>query len=1079
MIDYLPIEIPVAPIGFGSKEAGGARLIIKSLVLENFKSYAGRHEVGPFHKKFSTVVGPNGSGKSNIIDALLFVFGYRAQRMRHKKISKLIHSSESCQDLDEASVTVRFIKIIDTGPGSEDYETVSGTAFEIRRTVFADGSSAYHVDNKKATHRDICDLLRSYGIDIDHNRFLILQGEVKQIAMMKPKAANENDDGMLEFLEDIIGTSRFKPILESLDNRIKELNHFRQEKYLRVKLIQQEKDALAGAKDEAMAWIEKTNEIVLLRNKFLQKHIHEAEEMKTKYVTAVESYMAKLKEHQTQLKTVSGEKKNCEKLLSEFNKKMDDLRKTLDLRKKEFANCESKDAKLQQDLMHAKKKILKLEKQIGNEEKALEELKKTAASTTGDDAEENMKLQVESIQKKIKDLESKKVKYEEEYQEAIEALRPETESLRAERKKKEKEIVKVAKTADEAKSKLQLAESELEALTSAETRENEKLEQLKTRFDNDSERKEDLSREAQVTSTRGKELKKKFEGLKKEMSESDAKAETLTQAIAQDRRKVSETKESQHAAGARNRVLAFLLEQKKAGKIPGVVGRLGDLGWIDPKYDVAVSTAVGFLDHIVVDTDATASQCIEALRKNNVGHGSFLAINKIAPKWTDPSKRKRETPAPRLYDLIKVKDQTLTPIFYFAVRDTLVATDINVASKVAYGKERFRVVTLQGELIEISGTMSGGGNRQSKGRMALSEGATMATGKRNSIDGGDIDITQVEQTILKNQHDLEVINKKRIEGVEQMHRMETEINQCKVKFDKAQGDLASLEKQLPLLKNQLDEQTKVAKNAAPDAKKVAELEKVVKQCRADAEKAQDAVHVVQEGVHQIDIRLEEASNARVKPLRVKIEKCESETARLKDEIIEVKSAAKRAEKSLQRTTDRLNDLREQLEAAKSNRSDVEEQAKQLEQEAKDAIDAHDELKGELKRTEAKTKEIADSFKQNGVDETNVLKEISACKVQVDETNERLERTKAELKRYKRDLAGLALQSPDGEDEDEATEGQMDVDKPQLPTFSVEELEVIDIEGLSVDIARLEEELGEKQPRLDAIMEYRKKVDFFQ
>ena len=54
------------------------RLMIKSMILENFKSYAGPQEIGPFDKNMSSVVGPNGSGKSNVIDAMLFVFGFRA-----------------------------------------------------------------------------------------------------------------------------------------------------------------------------------------------------------------------------------------------------------------------------------------------------------------------------------------------------------------------------------------------------------------------------------------------------------------------------------------------------------------------------------------------------------------------------------------------------------------------------------------------------------------------------------------------------------------------------------------------------------------------------------------------------------------------------------------------------------------------------------------------------------------------------------------------------------------------------------------------------------------------------------------
>lgn len=62
------------------------RLMIRSLRLENFKSYGGVVEVGPYHKNFSAIVGPNGSGKSNVIDAMLFVFGKRAKQMRLNKV---------------------------------------------------------------------------------------------------------------------------------------------------------------------------------------------------------------------------------------------------------------------------------------------------------------------------------------------------------------------------------------------------------------------------------------------------------------------------------------------------------------------------------------------------------------------------------------------------------------------------------------------------------------------------------------------------------------------------------------------------------------------------------------------------------------------------------------------------------------------------------------------------------------------------------------------------------------------------------------------------------------------------------
>jgi len=89
------------------------RLVIEKMVLINFKSYAGRQEIGPFHKSFTSVVGPNGSGKSNVIDALLFVFGYRANKMRQGKLSELIHNSAGAEDVESCTVEIHFCEILD------------------------------------------------------------------------------------------------------------------------------------------------------------------------------------------------------------------------------------------------------------------------------------------------------------------------------------------------------------------------------------------------------------------------------------------------------------------------------------------------------------------------------------------------------------------------------------------------------------------------------------------------------------------------------------------------------------------------------------------------------------------------------------------------------------------------------------------------------------------------------------------------------------------------------------------------------------------------------------------------------
>ena len=71
------------------------------------------------------------------------------------------------------------------------------------------------------------------------------------------------------------------------------------------------------------------------------------------------------------------------------------------------------------------------------------------------------------------------------------------------------------------------------------------------------------------------------------------------------------------------------MDQRDSGALPGIHGRLGDLGAIDEKYDVAISTACGALDHIIVDSMDTAVKCVEFLKKRNVGLATFIGLDKV------------------------------------------------------------------------------------------------------------------------------------------------------------------------------------------------------------------------------------------------------------------------------------------------------------------------------------------------------------------------------------------------------------------------------------------------------------------
>ena len=187
--------------------------------------------------------------------------------------------------------------------------------------------------------------------------------------------------------------------------------------------------------------------------------------------------------------------------------------------------------------------------------------------------------------------------------------------------------------------------------------------------------------------------------------------------------KAEEVKASLQSGNSRSKAVSSILKAARKGselsKV-GVVGRLGDLATIDEKYDVAISTACGMLDHIVVQTTAGAQRCLEFLRKYNLGRANFIPLDKMKKGAHD---RAVDTPegAPRLFDLIRPGNYAVIPALYLGVGNTLVAPDLDVATRWAFDfRKRWRVVTVDGNLIESSGTMQGGGKSVRRGGMRIS-----------------------------------------------------------------------------------------------------------------------------------------------------------------------------------------------------------------------------------------------------------------------------------------------------------------------------------------------------------------------
>uniref|UniRef100_A0A8C1V8E7 Structural maintenance of chromosomes protein n=1 Tax=Cyprinus carpio TaxID=7962 RepID=A0A8C1V8E7_CYPCA len=892
-LEEILASIPPPPPPAMSSEPGAPRLMITHILNRNFKSYAGEQILGPFHKRFSCIIGPNGSGKSNVIDSMLFVFGYRAQKIRSKKLSVLIHSSDAHPDVQSCTVEVHFQKIVDKE--GDDYDVIPNSAFFVSRTAAKDNSSSYHINGKKATFKDVGTLLRSHGIDLDHNRFLILQGEVEQIAMMKPKGQTEHDEGMLEYLEDIIGSCRLKEPISILCRRVELLNEQRGEKLNRVKLVEKEKSALEGEKNKAVEFLSLENDVFKKRNLLCQFYVHDLQ----KRVSAREAEKQQIQEDTKDLSDKSSqlteEMKSKNEELKGVEKKLTKLTKFIESQKEKFTQLDLQDVEVREKLKHTKSKAKKQQKQLQKDKEKLEEVRSVPASSE--------KIIAEASAQK-EELEKKKLVEEQKLAQVMESLKEETSGLQEDKEKREQELLELSKTVNQTRSRMDVAQSELDIYLSQH---NTAVSQLNQAKDALQETVDTLRERRAAIKDLNARIPPSEEQLKK-ISEQDQQKRMQ---VGDMRQKVAEAKSSLSTNRSRNKVLDALMQQKRSGKIPGILGRLGDLGAVDEKYDIAISSCCGSLDNILVDTIDTAQRCVTFLKTQNIGVATFIGLDKM--KVWQQSMGSISTPesTPRLFDMVRVKDESVRPAFYFALRDTLVARDLEQATRVAFQKDkRWRVVTLQGQVIEQAGTMTGGGGRVMKGRMGSSVCADVSQEQVRADDNlqcstaghvsayfeaASTKAGKVEAEV-KRLHTLIVdINSHKLKAQQdKLDQINTQLDECSSAITKAQvaiktagRNLKKSEDSVSQLEKEMGENEKLTEELTEQLKKLEEEAGEIMQTYQQAEEALPEVQEQHRGVLQEIKALQEQEHALQKEslsVRLKVEHIDTAIAECHNKI---------------------------------------------------------------------------------------------------------------------------------------------------------------------------------------------------
>ncbi len=717
-------------------------MYIKEIELKNFKSF-GKSVRVPLKNDFITVTGPNGSGKSNIVDALLFALCLSSSRaMRAERLPDLIYKGDNGHNPDFAQVTVRLDNTGRLFPLDQDIIEVS-RKIKMNNEKYA---SSYYFNGKSCGQAELLDLLAKAGITPESYN-IVMQGDVTRIIEMTPVERRK-------ILDEIAGVAEFD---EKKKKALEELDVVR-ERIGRVDVILEEVGAQLGRLKEE-------------RDKAHSYQAHR-EELRRQEAFLL---LARLKEASTELASL-------EKELNELGAKSDMLRQKSEAKKKELDALDLKLQTLSNEITHkgedeqiqVKRRVEELKGEMARETGRGEMAEKAIAEMEAQ--QKTCFIQISKLEKETKELEQKasdaglrKASLQGELDDATNALsaaRGMLEKADTQFALLRDDLAQARQSREEAKTRLGDLMRERDRLLDASRRGGLEREELSIGIkealdalasaDHESEQLKaelaDLNGKALGLERDRDDLEKARLRMRREIGESEREMQKLQGEYA---RADASLRAADDKSGGYSRAVEAIRSASKRKMLQGLYGTIADLGNVDSRYSSALEVAAGArMQSVVATSDQDAAAAIEYLKRSQIGRATFLPLNKLDSGHL-PAKPNHPGVVDYALNLVDFKPEFL-PAFWYVFRDTLVVETLSYARQLM---GRYRMVTLEGDLVEKSGAMTGGHYRskmrfaaeEGKKLMELSERISAAEAERNSrmdrLDGIESKIAHISREV--------------------------------------------------------------------------------------------------------------------------------------------------------------------------------------------------------------------------------------------------------------------------------------------------------------------------------------------
>ncbi|MBQ6824717.1 MAG: chromosome segregation protein SMC [Clostridia bacterium] len=674
-------------------------MYLKSLEVQGFKSFPDKTLIR-FGDDITAIVGPNGSGKSNISDAILWVMGEQSTKtLRGAKMEDVIFGGT------QKRAAVGFAEATLTLDNTDRALPYDSDEVMITRRYYRSGDSEYYINRQSSRLRDIHELFMDTGIGRD-GYSIIGQGTIDQILLGKSEERRS-------MLEEVAGISKFRyrkneaerklnateenlvrlgDIVGELEERLpglerqaekarKYLAMYEEKKDLEIALWLEELDQIkenAKKIDEQYSIAKGQLEGLTVEVDNIEQEINLLYEENSRITTEIDRIRQSQTAWEEQLGVISSQKAVLESQ-AEFEQGV------IDRLEQELVAVGSRKEE-------SEEKILQLTAEIEN---------KTADITTIDE-------KINAIIEEIKEITAKS----EDQQRQTGALQVRLQENSAERNRLQMEMISAHSTVESHQKRIaDLAEAkfaQVEQLNGVE-------EELASLRNTQKEKEEEKESEQNASNGLRKMLEIK-ERTYNEALEKEQKCAQERNALEQRSRILSEMEKHLEGFGG---AVKLVLEQSRRGILHGIVGTVSQLIKVEEEYLIAVETALGAgIQNIVTTDNTSAKNAMLWLKRQKGGRATFLPLNTITPKPIKEDFSKAEGFIGIADELVQT-DASNRKAIEFLLGRTLVCETIDDAMKLARSiQNRYKIVTLDGQVINAGGSMTGGSAAKSGGLLS-------------------------------------------------------------------------------------------------------------------------------------------------------------------------------------------------------------------------------------------------------------------------------------------------------------------------------------------------------------------------